>query len=494
MQFNANEIWADDGPDGLPLKPSKPKIRTWGTEVEEALAGKLSLIGGEMAGDIAMALHRITGLAAPSASADAATKAYVDALLVGAALFQDVWDASVGTFPSATAKKGNFWVVSVAGTVNGVSFSVGDSIYARVDNPGNTTYAGKWQKLEGSLTLAEVQAAVGFTFGSLASLSSVTASLISDASANGRSFIMASNYAAMKSLLAIAAADITDASANGRSLLTAVNYAAMKALLSIAAGDVSGLGAAATLGLGAGLSSSGGNIVAAVQSVATLTGAITASGLKTALAITESDVSGLVADLASKADASAVTSALAAKAPLASPTFTGTPAAPTPTANDNSTKIATTAYVDAAVSGAGGFTAAAAADLWTGTNNAKGATAKAIADAEAWVDIADAATMTPDFTAGKNFRLAPAGMAGNRTLAFPSAGLIPGREIMLAVKQDGTGSRTLNVSASGYCHDGDTAFVIGTAASKWSFFHAKVLTNTKVLLQLVAVNVTVSGW
>lgn len=33
-------------------------------------------------------------------------------------------------------------------------------------------------------------------------------------------------------------------------------------------------------------------------------------------------------------------------APLASPTFTGTPAAPTAAANDDSTKIATTAYVD----------------------------------------------------------------------------------------------------------------------------------------------------
>lgn len=32
-------------------------------------------------------------------------------------------------------------------------------------------------------------------------------------------------------------------------------------------------------------------------------------------------------------------------APLASPTFTGTPAAPTPTAGDNSTRVATTAYV-----------------------------------------------------------------------------------------------------------------------------------------------------
>jgi hypothetical protein len=40
-------------------------------------------------------------------------------------------------------------------------------------------------------------------------------------------------------------------------------------------------------------------------------------------------------------------------APLASPIFTGTPAAPTPTANDNSTKLATTAYVDSALAGAG---------------------------------------------------------------------------------------------------------------------------------------------
>jgi hypothetical protein len=44
--------------------------------------------------------------------------------------------------------------------------------------------------------------------------------------------------------------------------------------------------------------------------------------------------------------AATVTSLLAAKAPLASPAFTGTPTAPTPSAGDNSTKIATTAYAD----------------------------------------------------------------------------------------------------------------------------------------------------
>ena len=41
------------------------------------------------------------------------------------------------------------------------------------------------------------------------------------------------------------------------------------------------------------------------------------------------------------------------KAPLASPALTGTPTATTATAGDNSTRIATTAYVDSAVSGAG---------------------------------------------------------------------------------------------------------------------------------------------
>jgi len=54
------------------------------------------------------------------------------------------------------------------------------------------------------------------------------------------------------------------------------------------------------------------------------------------LPIAESDVTNLVADLA-------------AKAALASPTFTGDPKAPTPTAGDNDTSLATTAFVAGAV-------------------------------------------------------------------------------------------------------------------------------------------------
>jgi hypothetical protein len=93
------------------------------------------------------------------------------------------------------------------------------------------------------------------------------------------------------------------------------------------------------------------------------------------IVIAQSQVTGLVSALAAKADASAFTShtantsnphsttasqvgaystsaadaLLAAKAPLASPTFTGTPAAPTAAAATNTTQVATTAFTAAAV-------------------------------------------------------------------------------------------------------------------------------------------------
>ena len=52
---------------------------------------------------------------------------------------------------------------------------------------------------------------------------------------------------------------------------------------------------------------------------------------------------------ADKPISTATQTALDLKAALASPTFTGTPSAPTPTAGDNTTKIATTAFVSGAV-------------------------------------------------------------------------------------------------------------------------------------------------
>lgn len=55
---------------------------------------------------------------------------------------------------------------------------------------------------------------------------------------------------------------------------------------------------------------------------------------------------------ADKPISSATQTALNSKAPLASPTFTGTPAAPTPAASTNTTQIATTAFVQTVVGNA----------------------------------------------------------------------------------------------------------------------------------------------
>lgn len=67
---------------------------------------------------------------------------------------------------------------------------------------------------------------------------------------------------------------------------------------------------------------------------------------------TVEDVLELIAyQISLKASTAVVRDALALKAPLASPAFTGTPTAPTPASGDNSTKVATTEFVQAAVAG-----------------------------------------------------------------------------------------------------------------------------------------------
>ena len=72
----------------------------------------------------------------------------------------------------------------------------------------------------------------------------------------------------------------------------------------------------------------------------------------------------LAGDLAGTATAPTVPS-LALKAPLASPTFTGEPVAPTATSGTNTTQVATTAFVTAAVLQPG--TATGQMNYWNGT-------------------------------------------------------------------------------------------------------------------------------
>lgn len=106
--------------------------------------------------------------------------------------------------------------------------------------------SAKMDKLANLSDVADLGTArLNLGLGGLAVLSAITASLISDASANGRSLITAADYAAMRTLLglgslatasSVTASLISDASPNGRSLITAGNYAGMRALLQLVVG------------------------------------------------------------------------------------------------------------------------------------------------------------------------------------------------------------------------------------------------------------------
>lgn len=178
--------------------------------------------------------------------------------LDAAVVLKGTWDASAGTFPGAgAAQAGWSYIVSVAGTVDGVAFGVGDRIIAIADNASTATFAANWFKADYTDQVLSVAGRTGAV--------TLAAADITDASANGRSLITAADYAAMRTLLGLvvgtnvqaydaalasiagltiasgkmlyttgtdtfALADIT---ADGRGILAAANYAAMRTLLGL---------------------------------------------------------------------------------------------------------------------------------------------------------------------------------------------------------------------------------------------------------------------
>lgn len=93
-----------DNDDGFPT----------GDAVFEALALKLSLAGGTMAGPIAMGSYKITGLGAPSADGDAATKKYADDLVAGLGTILNFRGtvATKNALPLTGMHKGDVYIVT----------------------------------------------------------------------------------------------------------------------------------------------------------------------------------------------------------------------------------------------------------------------------------------------------------------------------------------------------------------------------------------------
>jgi hypothetical protein len=160
------------------------------------------------------------------------------------------------------------------------------------------------------------------------------------------------------------------------------------------------------------------------------------------------------------------------RAPLASPALTGVPTAPTAAVNTNTTQIATTAFVfaqpaqsviDGCITYAKMATAAlaGAADYLANTAS-KILTANTVWAAAVPATLTDAATVTPDFSAGIDFVWTIA--AVGRTLTNPSNPKA-GQKGVIYVVQDGTGSRTITTWGSQYKFSGGTKPTLSTAAS-----------------------------
>ena len=139
----------------------------------------------------------------------------------------------------------------------------------------------------------------------------------------------------------------------------------------------------------------------------------------------------------------ASTTDISGKANIASPTFTGTPAAPTATAGTNTTQIATTAFVTTAVPDISGK--ANTSDIGTtiqahDDDTAKTDVAQTFTAAQRGTisTLTDGATITPDFATANNFTVT---LGGNRTIANPT-NLTAGQSGSIFIVQDGTGSRT----------------------------------------------------
>ena len=119
----------------------------------------------------------------------AAVKAYVDASLVGALVFQGGYDALTNTPnldspPTATINKGFMWTVTVDGFFFTEQVRVGDSLIANINNP---TALADWTRVQSNIDLAtlttvgigNVNAGTGISVSYSAGTATVTADTVS---------------------------------------------------------------------------------------------------------------------------------------------------------------------------------------------------------------------------------------------------------------------------------------------------------------------------
>lgn len=216
-----------------------------------------------------------------------------------------------------------------------------------------------------------------------------------------------------------------------------------------------------------------------------------------------------------------IVSALNGKAPLASPAFSGNPTAPTQAAGNNSTRIATTAFVQAAISGGSGNYApknhaSSATTYGLGTGAAYGhlklsdsttsssstsggiaATPKAVKDAMSGKIDNDDPTVLFLYASDTSGNLTKVVTGGGAQYNIPTAGGAITRKTGTGTTTSSTSyfnaTDTLNLSAGRYIFFAHVRFSAATTASRRGLLIYNVTAGEQIADSLVQINVTSTG-
>ena len=303
------------------------------TTMTNALAGKLSLSGGTMTGAIAMGANKITGLATPEASTDAANKGYIDTQTTSAAA-------------SATAAALSASSAATSASSAASSATAANSSFVAVTG---LTGAGLVRDM-GSITVTDTTST---TYVNIATVAAAAASSASAAATSATS-------AATSATSAAASATAANTSANNASASSA--QAAISASSAAASAT-----AAATSETNAAASATTASNSAATASTSAGQAATSASAAASSasLSATSATLSASSATLSASSASAAATSATSAAASATAAATSATSAAASATSAAASAALLGTAVLATVVDAKGDLLVASAPDTIT---------------------------------------------------------------------------------------------------------------------------------